>query len=398
MGAAHTRAYNNIAQLYHPHVPSIEKTRIADITAELAGAAASRLGWHEGTADWHEVTRAPDIDLVDIVTPNSMHAEIAIDAANHGKHVFCEKPLADSVEAAQAMLAAVAEAEVVHRIGFVYRTWPAVVLAHDLIAAGDIGEVGQVNVRYRGDYGFRDPTGKAAGWRFDRAASGGGSLADIGSHAIDVARYLAGEITCVCANRQSFAGTDPLGPSSAKSGARRVPGTAVDDAFDVLVEFQSGASGVIQTNWCAAGKKNALEFEVFGDGGSLAFSWQHANELQYFSRADDLARQGSREVIIGPRHPGAAEFWPAQGLGLGYSDAFCIALGQFARAVVDASRSSPDFQDGLRACEAATAMEASAESGAWQAVDCQARDRQSEHRVWAGSTTTEGVRWPLSMT
>jgi predicted dehydrogenase len=376
MGTAHSLAYSNVARLCYPRLPEIEKVRLADVAPELAQAGAARLGWKEGTGDWRDVTRAADIDIVDIVTPNSTHAEIAVDAARHGKHVFCEKPLSDSAQSASEMLGAASEADVTHQVSFVYRTWPAVALARKLVASREIGDVLQVNVRYRGDYGFAD--GGRLGWRFEKRAAGGGSLADIGSHAIDIARYLAGDVRRVCARARAFDRGDTARLGTGAEGVEPLDATELDDAVDVLVDFTSGACGVIQTNWCAAGRKNHLEFEVYGRGGSLYFDWQHANELRHFDRADPADRAGTRTIIVGPQHPGAERFWPVPGLGLGYSDAFLIALDRFLTNVASGTNSPPSFLDGLRACEVADAIQSSARSGGWVTVKHASRDGSDE--------------------
>jgi predicted dehydrogenase len=177
----------------------------------------------------------------------------------------------------------------------------------------------------------------------------------------------------VCANARVFE-DDVASSQATRSPTARSREQAVDDdAIDVLIDFESGALGVIQTSWCAAGRKNDLEFEVYGDKGSLGFSWPHANELLYFSRLDAGGREGSRRLIIGPEHPGAAEFWPVAGLGLGYSDAFLIALGRFVRSVATGGDASPNFLEGLRACEVTDAIRASAEAGAWKHVQREPR-------------------------
>lgn len=373
MNRAHTMAYNNAPSLY-PSLPAVRKVRLADVTQELADAGARRWGYGEGVVDWRRITQADDVDLVDVVTPNDVHAEIAIDAARHGKHVLCEKPLAHTADAAREMYEAVTAAGVVHRVGFVYRSWPAVMLAKRLIDEGRIGRVMRFQAHFLQDYAL--DASLPLVWRLQRERSGGGSIGDVGSHLIDLARYLVGDVERVFARCKTFIPQRPPVAGGPGEAAFRSDATApvdpatlldvdVDDAADVLCEFAGGAIGVIQTNWVASGHKIDLAFEVCGDRGSLRFSWQHGNELQvYFADdADDV--QGYRTVVSGPQHPGGAEFWPTVGQGFGYSDAFLIACGELLGSVATGRSQSPDFLDGLRACEIVEAALRSDEEQRW---------------------------------
>jgi predicted dehydrogenase len=378
MARAHTMAFNNAPSVYWPELPAIEKVRLADIDRELAKSAAERWGWADSSSDWRDVTQAHDVDLVDIVTPNDVHAEIAIDAAANGKHVLCEKPLAHTAAAAAEMFQAVREAGVISYVNFIYRKWPAVMLARQLIERGQIGKVTHFRAHFLQDYAL--DASLPRGWRMQRERSGGGSLGDVGSHLIDLARYLLGEeIVRVCARTKTFISERPpvraLGEAAFHGGAANAAApdqmlpVDVDDAADVVLDFESGALGVLQTNWVAAGHKIDIAFEVGGDRGSVRFSWQHGNELEVYLAEDaegELA--GYRTVVLGPQHPGGVGFWPVAGQGLGYSDAFLIACRDLFGALRDGRQASPDFEDGLRACEVVEAALASAENGGWVEV------------------------------
>ena len=370
----HSLAYNSVSRYYWPALPDVLRVRIADVTADLARTGAARLGWEGATSDWREITRSPDVDLVDIVTPNDTHAEIAIDAARHGKDIFCEKPLAPDVASARKMYEAVSEAGIVHQVGFAYRRWPAVQLAKQVTVQGQLGRILHFHGLYFHDYGL-DPY-LPISWRFEARRAGAGSIGDLGSHVIDIARYLVGEIVRVLARSRTFITRRPLGTAESDSSFRRGAGGAmpepsglglvdVDDATDMLVEFDNGATGVIQTSWMAGGHKNDLGFELFGDRGAVRFSWQHANELSFYSTEDPEEVAGCRNIVIGPIHPGAAPFWPVPGLGMGYSDVFLIAIRDLLEAVAQRRPASPDFLDGLRACEVVDAAVRSAASGGW---------------------------------
>jgi predicted dehydrogenase len=358
MAKTHSLAYASLPLLYGgDRLPRIVRRRVADVAQPLAEAAAATYGWDEATTDWREITRAPDIDVVDIATPNDTHAAIAVDAAHHGKHVFCEKPLSHQVDEAQQMYHAVREAGVTNQVDFVYQKWPAIQHAQQLVARGDIGQVRQLRTRYFHDYAA-DPA-LPISWRFRRSRAGAGSLGDLGSHLIDLARFLVGEPTCVMARTFTFVTERPL------SGGDRLERVDVDDAAQVWLDFATGASATLETNWMATGHKTDLSFEVTGDRGALEFSWLAPNELRFYSGEDPDDVQGFRSIIIGPKHPGAEAFWPVPGQGLGWGDAFVISMRDFLASVAAGTQARPDFLDGLRAVEVVEAALASSTTRAW---------------------------------
>jgi levoglucosan dehydrogenase len=359
MAQAHTMGLRDLRAVYGEDAPSVELVRIADLDADLARAAASRHGWAEATDDWTEVTRANDIDAVSVVTPNAAHAAPAIDALSHGKHVLCEKPLAADLSSAEQMAAAARASSSVSQVNFVYRQWPATATARRLIEEGAIGRV----LHYRG-YHFHDyalDREMPATWRFSRREAGAGSLGDLGSHAVDAARYLVGsEVKTVAAQSRTVIGTRPLGPGGPPS-----VDVDVDDSTDLLLEFEDGTPATVQVSWVATGRKTDWGFEVVGDEGSLRFGWQHANELRFYSHADPADRRGERVVIIGPDHPNAESFYGIAGPGLGYADAFTIALHNFVRAAGSGEAASPDFDDGLRVAQVLAAAQLAADERRW---------------------------------
>lgn len=375
MAKAHTLAYNNVSSLYWPQLPSVQKVRIADVSKDLAQRGADRWGWGEAVDDWRRITQAEDIDLVDVVTPNDTHAEIVLDAASNGKHIFCEKPLAQDRHAARAMTEAVIAAGVQHQVCFTYRGWPAVRLAKKLIAEGRIGKPMHFRGWFLQDYALDATLPRV--WRLQRSRAGAGSIGDVGSHVIDLARYLVGDIDGVFARSRTFIDQRPPAVDtgeSAFSSAQSVSSGGleqvdVDDATDLLLEFQSGALGVIQTNWVASGHKLDLGFEVGGDRGAVRLSWQHSNELELYSADDPADSGGFRSIIVGPLHPGAEAFWSVAGQQMGYQDAVLIAVHDLLHAVDSGQPASPDFVDGLRVCEVIDAALASAETGQWMTVE-----------------------------
>jgi predicted dehydrogenase len=348
MAKTHSLAYGAVAMLDHDELPVIERRRLVDIDARVARTTAERFGWGAVDTDWTAVTRASDIDLVDIAVPNDCHAEIAIDAAAHGKHVLCEKPLADSLVPARRMEAAVARAGVTGHVGFVFRKWPAVALAKQLLEEGRIGRPMSFRAHYFHDYAL-DPDA-ALGWRADSARAGAGSIGDLGSHVIDLARHLVGEVSRVSARTHAFRSAE------------------VDDAADCLLEFEGGAIGTLSTSWMQAGSKTDIGFELAGDRGALRFTWRRNGELQVYEHAGDAATRGFRTVFAGPAHPGAARFWPVAGQGLGYGDAFTILIADVLAAVAAGTGTDPSFRDGVKAAEFVDAALRSSERGEWVAT------------------------------
>lgn len=359
MARTHSLGYRNAVSLLGPEAPPIEFSRVADVNASLAEGVAKNFGWAEATGDAMDVVSADDIDLVDIVTPNSTHAELAVAAAESGKHVLCEKPLADRVEAARTMHRAVDQAGVVNQVGFVFRKWPAMGLARQLVEAGELGQILHFRGHYFHDYAL-DPA-LDMGWRVRRETAGAGSIGDLGSHLIDLARYLVGDVSRVHARTRVIWPRRPMLGSDSSV-------VDVDDAADVLLEFESGATGILQTNWMAAGYKTDIAFEALGDKGALRFTWRRNGELQFYSHKDPARLQGFRTIHVGPEHPGAERFWPVAGQGLGYGDAFTILIGDLLRSIRNQEAAAPSFLDGLRAAEFVDAAQRSAKEQSWVAV------------------------------
>lgn len=371
MAKAHSLAYAALGGLYWQQLPPVVKRRMAGLTDDLAREGAERWGWRESTSDWARVTQADDVDLVDIVTPNDAHAEIAVDAARNGKAIFCEKPLAHDLSVAREMYDVVAAAGIVNQVAFVYRSWPAMRLARQLIESGALGTLLHYEGHFHQDYAL-DATLPAV-WRLQRARAGAGSLGDVGSHMIDLGRYLVGDVARVFGRTRTFVTERPVEVEGGESAFHAVDAVAqqrmtavdVDDAADVLLEFDNGAIGVVRTNWTAAGHKLDLGFEVGGTEGAVRFSWERPGELQIYSASDPTELRGFKTVITGPMHAGGEAFWPVPGAGLGYGDAITIACRELIDAVASERPALPDFLDGLRCSEVIDAAVRSAESGSW---------------------------------
>lgn len=310
------------------------------------------------SVDYRDVTRANDIDVVIVAVPNDQHPAVVHDALEHGKLVVCEKPLAATIEDARSIHAAGTASGRDHCVAFVFRTWPTVELAKQIIDAGEIGEV----FGYRGHmvHGHGLDPSQPTSWRMDPVRSGGGSVVDIGSHAIDIARYLVGDVAAVSAISQTVVPERPL----VDDPETRVP-VVVDDHTALQMTFQGGATGQIMVTWAASGESTDVAFEVLGTKGSLRFTWRRAEELQ-------IAKLGEnpQTVVIGPTDPDHDLRFPVAGLGLGYVDAFMSLhkrvvddhLGQIAPPF-------PTLTDAWRCALVVDAAQRSAAAkGEWQTI------------------------------
>ncbi len=360
MGKIHSIAYRNAAMLFGSEIPPLDSVVVTDFDPSLADRAATDWGWTRSVSTWQEITSSADVDVVDICTPNDTHVDIALDALAHGKHVLCEKPLALDGDSAYRLCQAAMDSDRVTQVGFVYRQWPAVAMARQLIDEGAMGQVRTARGQFLLDYNSNPDVPMS--WRFDKARAGSGALGDVGSHCIDLLQYLAGPISQVAARMQTFVPT-----------RRGVDGghvdVTVDDQTEILADFESGASGTILASWAGTGHKCDLGFEVIGSRGSVSFSWQRSNELRFFDGTDPEDRQGFRTILVGPAHPGADGIHTVAAQGLGYTDAFTIAARNTLRNLSAGKvLSGPTFVDGLRVAEVTDAVIAAVASGSNVAV------------------------------
>jgi predicted dehydrogenase len=373
MGKAHSLAYAAMPMFFWP-APAIPYRKvIAEVSDELAGEAARRYGFESSTGDWRRVIDDPSIDIVDIAAPNDTHCEMAVAAAEAGKHVVCEKPLARTAEEARQMFEAVQRAGVVHMVAFNYRRTPAVPLAKRYLDEGAIGRVLSFRGTYLQDWSA-DPNSPLS-WRFQRSVAGSGALGDIGAHVLDISRYLVGEIVAVSSILKTHVaerplqrgGVDKLGAAEKLVDAPRAR-VDVDDELHTLLRFQSGAIGSLEATRNAYGRNNFLTFEIHGELGSLYFNYERRDELQVCFAADPADRRGFRTVYTGPAHPYGEALWPIPAIGIGYGDTKIIECHDLCRAVVDGTSASPDFGDGYQIARICDAIQESAVSGEWTSV------------------------------
>jgi predicted dehydrogenase len=364
MGAAHSQGWRSAPRFFDlPAEP--EQTLLIGRDEAALAAARTKLGWAETATDWRAAVERDDIDIVDIVTPGDSHAEIAIAALEAGKHVLCEKPLANTVAEAERMAEAAARAAergVFAMVGFTYRRVPAATFARDLVASGKLGTIHQVRASYRQDW-LVDPDVPLA-WRLQKELAGSGALGDIGAHAIDLAQFVtgmrltgvSGTIDTIIAERPLLAGSAGLGGTAGRGTGR----VTVDDVALFTGRFDSGVLGSFEATRFATGRKNALQLEVSGSEGALAFDLESLNTLRFYDRTAPETEQGFTDIIVTePAHPYTGAWWPAGHL-LGYEHGFAHQAKDFVECVAAGTPPTPSFADGLQVQRVLDAVEASA--------------------------------------
>ena len=346
---------------------------VVDVNDVLAEEARQRFGFEEASSDWKDTIARDDIDVVDICTPNNVHAEIAIAAAKAGKHIICEKPLARTVEEARAMTKAVKEAGVTNMVAFNYRRTPAVALAKRFIDEGRIGKILNFRGTYLQDWSA-DPNGPLS-WRFQKNIAGSGAIGDIGTHVVDMAHYLVGNITEVNAITKTYikerpiqaGGVDKLGASDKKTDAP-LGIVDVDDEVLSLIRFETGAVGTLEATRNAYGRNNFLTLEIHGEEGSIHFNYERRDELQVMFASDPGDARGFRTIYTGPAHPYGDGLWPIPGLGIGYSETKIVECRDFFAAIVNGETPTPDFAEALQTELVADALIKSGQTGNWVEV------------------------------
>ncbi|WP_308170055.1 Gfo/Idh/MocA family protein [Acrocarpospora catenulata] len=364
MGRAHSQAWRSVDAFFDlPLRPAM--VAVAGRSPEATAQAAEKLGWAHAETDWRRLLDRSDVQIIDLCTPGDSHAEIAIAALAAGKHVICEKPLANTVEEAEAMATAAraaAERGVRAMVAFNYRRVPAVALARQWVAEGRIGEVRHVRAQYLQDW-IVDPEFPLV-WRLQKDKAGSGALGDIGAHIIDTAQFITGErLVGVSALTETFIKERPLAESSAglSAGGGAGRGTVtVDDAALFIGRMSGGGLASFEATRFASGRKNALRIEVNGSLGSLAFDFESLNELWFHDHTLDSAEAGFRRVLVTEgAHPYAGAWWPP-GHGLGYEHSFTHEVKDFIEAIAAGTAPEPSFDDGLRVQRVLAAVEQSA--------------------------------------
>jgi predicted dehydrogenase len=374
MGAAHSQAWRTVGRVFDLPL-DVRMAVLCGRNREAAAAAAAKLGWDSVETDWKAMVARDDVRLVDICTPGSSHADIAIAALAAGKHVLCEKPLANTVGEARAMVEAARTARaagVRSMVGFNYRRVPAVALARRYVADGRIGTVRHVRAQYLQDW-IVDPEFPLV-WRLRAEDAGSGALGDIGAHIVDLTQYVTGQrLTGISATLETFVKRRPLPSASSglsASGGTEVGDVTVDDAAVFFGRLDGGALASYEATRFATGRKNAIRVEVNGSAGSLAFDLERLNELEFYDGTRDAADEGFRRILVTePTHPYLAAWWPP-GHTLGWADTFTHEVKDLVEAVATGTDPLPSFEDGLQVQLVLDAVQRSAaDRGCWTEVE-----------------------------
>jgi len=374
MGAAHSQGWRVAPRFFDlPLQP--EMAVMVGRDAAKNERLAAKWGWGEAASDWRAVVERDDIDVVDIVTPGDLHAEIAIAALAAGKHVLCEKPLANNPGDAELMARAAAAARAngaLAMVGFTYRRVPAATFARDMVARGAVGTVRQVRAQYLQDW-LSDPETPLT-WRMQKDKAGSGALGDIGAHAIDLSQFITGDlVTSVSGVLETFVAERPVLESSQGlggiAGTERGPVT-VDDYAAFSGRYASGAMGLFEATRFSTGRKNALRVEVSGDKGALAFDLEDMNSLQYYDATAPEDQRGFTKIYVTePQHPYIEAWWPA-GHMLGYEHGFSHQVKDLVEAIATGEQPRPSFDDGFQVQRVLDAVERSSAAGSvWVSTD-----------------------------
>ena len=356
MGKAHSLAYQAVGGVFRmPAQPALEL--LADVNSDAAAAAARDLGFARSTGDWRTLVSDPDVDVVSITTPNTLHAPIALAAIAAGKHVHCEKPLAPSAARAREMAEAAERAGVKTQVGFNYIKNPLIALARDIVASGEIGDIVSFRGIHAEDY-MADPD---TPWHFRMdPAGGGGVVADLGSHITAIARHLLGPISEVFGRLETVVKQRPEAHGSSRARA-----VETDDIAHALLRFARGCVGTLEASWLSHGRKMQIEFEVVGSKGALAFSQERFNELHLYKPDRDGSRNGFRTIVAGPEHPPYGAFCPAPGHQLGFNDLKTIEMRDFLLAIAGEPAKGPDFREGWEVQKVVDAIIQSSRDRQW---------------------------------
>jgi predicted dehydrogenase len=364
MGAAHSNAFRNAGSLYDlPCV--IEMTAVcAKDTEENLRLFADKFGWKSVETDWQKLVKRDDIDFVSVATPGFLHKPMVLEAVRAGKHVLCEKPLANTLADAEEMLEAARKEGVRHCCGYSYRSTPSQALARQLVREGRIGRIHHVHARYAQDW-IVDP-GFAMVWRLDKALAGSGSLGDICAHSIDAARFITGlEFSEVVGNLATLIAERPLKQGSPDGPKGKV---TVDDVAQFLCRFDNGAAGCFEATRLATGRKNHNCIEVNGEKGALVWDFEEQNYLEFYDRTAPAHMQGFARInATTDSHPYKGGPWPV-GHGIGYGDTFVIEVANFMTAITNETEFKPDFQDGVAVQRILDAVERSAGERKWISI------------------------------
>jgi predicted dehydrogenase len=373
MGKVHSMSYRTARSGFGPEPAVPVLATIADVRPEIAERAARDFGYERAATDWRQIVDDPSIDIVDICTPNDLHFDIAMAAIAAGKHVNCEKPLANTLDHARQMAEAAKRKGVTTMVGFNYIQNPVHVLAREAIRRGDIGDVNHVRLFFVCD--FMADANLPHTWRNDLARAGSGVIGDVGAHCLSYFCYLLDrrieEVFCqletVMPDHAAPLGDGAFRLNAAGDSAKRVKNTT-DDIATVIFHFSDGGSGEMSLSRVATGIRYDIGYDISGTLGTVRYSYDHINNLQLYRPTGEAEFRGFTQIEMGPSDPRFAALHPVSGLGLGYNDYKAIEAREMIAAVAEGRPAFPDFSFGYRIQRVIEACQRSHETRAWVAV------------------------------
>lgn len=361
MGKAHAIALHAASSIF-PLSAKIECEMLAETNDELARKKALELGFNRSTGNWKDLVNDSKINVVDICSPNFLHKEMALAAIAAGKHVYSEKPLALNANDALEMTLAAEKAGVKTLVGFNYAKNPASQLAKEIISSGEIGEVVHFRGTHNEDY-LANPMSPMS-WRLKRAYSGSGALGDMGSHIINMAQYLVGNIMAVNGDLQTVVKQRPNAEDSSKLSE-----VENEDQAHALLRFSQGAIGTIETSRIAWGRKMGLTYEITGTLGTIIFDQERLSEIKLYKSGENSARDGFKTILLGPEHPDYKYFCVSAGHGLGYNDQKVVEVRDLVEGIAKNKPIWPDFRAGYQVSLVIDAIEKSHKLGQWITIE-----------------------------
>jgi predicted dehydrogenase len=351
IGRTHTIGFNMVKGFYADKARDISLKVLAEENEETAKSIAGKLGIEEWVNDWRKLCDRDDIDVIYVAVPNFMHKEIILELIKKGKNIFSEKPLALNGKDAKEIFDAADKKGIKHAIGFNYRRAPAVQLIKKWVKNGTLGEIITFRSSFIQDWGLDENT--PINWRFEKAKAGTGSLGDLGSHVIDMSRFLVGEPVSVIGIAETHIKERPLGggglgkQTQISSGAKGK--VDVDDVCDILMKFDNRAQGSFTASRLCAGRKNHFEFEIYGSKGGAFFDWERPSEVLFSSSQMEGEKSGFTRILVGgAAHPYGEHLWPIPGMGIGFGEPFAVQMYEFIDSIMKDRKHEPNFYDGYK--------------------------------------------------
>jgi predicted dehydrogenase len=372
MGSAHSRSYKGVMDRFYDKGLRARLVMCADEVEARAKEVGDRLGFEQFTTDWHDIINHPEIEAVDITSPNFLHKEMALAAISAGKHVFCEKPVGRTPQETAEIYHAAKKAGVLSFVGLNYRWAPLVQFARNLIQEGKLGEITHYRGRFFSMYAS-DPLGQLS-WRFLAEKSGTGILGDVMPHVVDMAQFLVDPIERVLGNRHIFIKERPLPvPGRGTHFSRGLPDDPTgevtnEDYVGVLVQFANGAQGTLEACRAIYGPKCEMAFELNGTKGAIKWNFETMNEMQLYLPDQTNGHEGFVRILAGPEHPFHQRFNPGPGIGIGYEDLKCIEAYHFLQSIVDNRQIAPGLEQAYAFANVDAAIMRSWDSNTWEEV------------------------------